>query len=471
MQKVARANVGDTARFARRFPPTRAGLKALFNWVDRHFRYKEDPPGSQWVQTPAWLNKHRVGDCKSFTAFISTTLTNMGVDHIIRYAAYRPGELRHVYPVAILHGKEIPLDVVWKKQEGGRFGQEKWPQRTKDFRMKGLAQLGSAISGQDYIGKMETELKDIQQAAAGIPDMVKSGWGDVTKMTRGQVDRMIFADRYRIQARQATGPAALKYRDAAKAMEAGSISGIGSITNDALSNEVRMVLRAAAGKTQPAFTPFTVSIPAMPQLGVDGFFDGLFDKAKKLVKNIGNAIGDLFKKFVNWMFKGAAKAIGPFFIFQFLRKNVIKSKQIRDRMTAQQRTYGFIQRVGKFDDNQLKGIMLNGILEKTGKSPAQMAKEAGVAKIGALSAIVGVVINAISWVIKVVNKVAGIFKRNQNEGGTIDQSTMSDPSLFEEEARLQREAGNDPAAFAQGGNNTLLLAAAAGIPLVLKFLI
>jgi hypothetical protein len=187
VQKVARTNVADTATFSRRFRPTRAGLKALFNWVDRHFRYKENPPGSQWVQTPAWLNKHRVGDCKSFTAFISTTLTNMGVDHIIRYAAYRPGDLRHVYPVAILNGEEIPMDVVWKKQEGGTFGKEKWPQRTKDFRMKGLAQLGTAISGQDYIGKMETELKDIQQAAAGIPNMIKSGWGDVTRMTKGQV--------------------------------------------------------------------------------------------------------------------------------------------------------------------------------------------------------------------------------------------------------------------------------------------
>jgi hypothetical protein len=253
-------------------------------------------------------------------------------------------------------------------------------------------------------------------------------------------------------------------------MKNGSVSGIGSITNDALSNEVRMVLRSSANKNQRAFTPFTVRIPAMPQLGVDGFFDGIFDKAKKLVKNIGDAIGDLFKKFVNWMFKGAAKAIGPFFIFQFLRKSVIKSKKIKDRMTAQERTYGFIQRVGKFEDRQLKGIMLNGILEKTGKSPAQMAKEAGVDKIGSLTAIVGVVIKAIGWVIKVVEKVASIFKKNTDEGGMIDQSTMSDPALFEEEARLQREAGNDPTAAA-GGNNTLLLAAAAGIPLALKFLI
>lgn len=470
VQKVVRTNVGDTAQFARRFPPTRAGLKALYNWVDKNFRYKEDPPGSQWVQTPAWLNKYRVGDCKSFTAFISTTLTNMGLDNIIRYAAYRPGELRHVYPVAILDGEEIPMDVVWKKQEGGSFGKEKWPQRTKDFRMKGLAQLGTSISGQDYIGKLETELKDIQQAAASIPDKVKSGWGDVTKMTKGQLDRMIFADRYTIQARQATGPQALKYRDAAKAMKQGSIAGIGSITNDALSNEVRMVLAASANKNQPAFTPFTVSIPAMPPIGVDGFFDGLFDKAKKIIKNVGDAVGDLFKKFVNWMFKGAAKAIGPFFIFQFLRKNVIKSKRIKDRMTEQEKTYGFIQRVGKFDDSQLKGIMLNGILENTKKSPAQMAQEAGAAGIAGLAALVPVIVKAIGWVINVVEKVASIFKKNTNEGGLIGEATMSDVTLFEEEARLQQEAGNKPDAAAQGGGfNPLILAA--GIPLALKFLI
>jgi hypothetical protein len=471
VQKVARSYVSDTAKFADRFPPTRAGLKALFNWVHKHFRYKEDPRGSQWVQTPAWLNKYKVGDCKSFSAFISTVLTNMGIDHIIRYAAYAPGDLRHVYVVALLDGEEIPMDVVWKIQEGGKFGAEKWPQRTKDFRMKGLAQLGNSISGQDYIGKMETQLSDIRRAAASIPDTVREGWGDVTKMTKGMLDRMIFEDRYKIQARQTVGAKSQKYRDAARAMRAGSIAGLGAITDDEIGREVASILRSTSRKTAAAFKPLKISIPAIPQPNeVNGFFDGIIDKAKKIVKNVKNAIGDLFKKFVNWMFKGAAKMIGPFFIFQFLRKNLIKSKRIKDRIKAQDQTYNFIQRVGKFDDNQLKGIMLNGILDKTGKSPKQMATEAGAAKIGGLAALVPVIVKAISWVLKVVEKVAGIFKKNKNEGGLISEATMSDPTLFEEEARLQAAAGNSPGAVGEGGNNSLLLAAgAAGI--VLKFLI
>lgn len=472
VQKVARSYVADTAKFAARFPPTRAGLKALFNWVHKHFRYKEDPRGSQWVQTPAWLNKYKVGDCKSFSAFISTVLTNMGIDHKIRYAAYAPGDFRHVYVVAILDGEEIPMDVVWKIQEGGKFGSEKWPQRTKDFRMKGLAQLGNSISGQDYIGKMETKLSDIHRAAASIPNTIGKGWGDVTKMSKGELDRMIFEDRFKIQARKTVGPRAQKFRDAARAMRAGSIAGLGAITDDEIGREVSAILRSTARKTEAAFSPLRIVIPALPQpTEVNGFFDGIIDKAKKIIKNVTNAIGDLFKKFVNWMFKGAAKMIGPFFIFQFLKKNLIKSKRIKDRIKEQDRSYGFIQRIGKFDDNQLKGVMLNGILEQTGKSPKQMAMEAGVAKIGGLAAIVPVIVKAIGWVVKVIEKVAGIFKKNKNEGGLVSEATMSDPTFFEEEARLQAAAGNTPGAVGEGGNTSLLLAASVGIPLAIKFLI
>lgn len=460
VQKVVRSHRADTAVFASRFPATREGLQSLFNWVDRNFTYREDPSKNQWVQTPAWLNKHKIGDCKSFTVFISTVLSNMGVDHIIRYTAYRAGELRHVYPVAILDGEEIPLDVVWKKQEGGSFGREKRYRRKKDYPVEGLYQLGNTYSGTDLIGKVETELADIEQAAAAIPDTVKDGWGDVTKMTKGELDRMIFEDRYKIQSRLTTGEKSAKFRDAARAMRSGSISGIGSmaIAGDPLSKEVQQVLQSANSKTARAFPPFEIAIPVAQGTEVSGFFKNLF-------KKVGNAFKNLFKKFTNWMFKGAAKGMAPFFIFKFFNRSKVKSPEIKARMIQQDKSYNFIQRIGRFDDRQLKGIMLNGILEKTGKSPRQMAEEADAPQIGSLAAIAGVVVKAIGWVIKIIEKIAGIFKKNRNEGGRIDQTTMSDVRLLEEEARLQRQANANPGGITDGGNTGLLVAA--GVPLLL----
>jgi hypothetical protein len=187
---------------------------------------------------------------------------------------------------------------------------------------------------------------------------------------------------------------------------------------------------------------------------------GFFGKIGDFFKKVGKAISNVFKKFVNWIFSGVGKKMGPFFIFQFLQRGKIKSPEIRSRIGAQQKSYEFIKRLGKFDDRQLKGLMLNGILERTGKSPRQIAAESGVPQIGGL---VAAVLGAIQFVVKVVEKVAGIFKRSPRDAGRIDETTMSDPALFEEERRLQRQGAG------QGTFNPLLLAAA-GIPFLLKAL-
>jgi len=125
VQEVIRTDVADTEEFASFFQPTRKSLKELFDFVDQTFTYSEDPKFNQWVQAPSFLFASKRGDCKSYTVFISSVLQNMGVDHLIRYTARYTSNFRHVYPVALLKGKEIPMDVVWKQQEGGRFGTEK----------------------------------------------------------------------------------------------------------------------------------------------------------------------------------------------------------------------------------------------------------------------------------------------------------------------------------------------------------
>ncbi|MEM9527565.1 MAG: hypothetical protein AAGA31_13205 [Bacteroidota bacterium] len=465
VQEVIRTHRKDTAEFARMFTRDKAGLRQLFDFVDDNFTYVEDTPGAQLVQTPAYLWREKQGDCKSFTVFISSVLQNLGVPHYIRYVGYGTHQYRHVYPVALLNGRETPLDVVCKKQENGRFGAEKSYTVKKDFRVEGLYKLGNSrpdiasIDEAAIIGQLQTTLDQVTRATAEIPDSVMDG-PDVTTMTAGELDRLIWSDRFDIYADQeAHGGRAGQYRDAAEALRNNDIAGIAGLKNDPLGRQVASILAATNQKTQPAFAPFRVEIPNPIPPHLRGFFSGI----GKFIKKVGRAIGDAFKKFTNWIFKGMGQKMGPFFIFTLLaKKNHFKSPQINQRTREQAKTYDFIRRLGKFDDKQLQGIMLNGVKKYTGKSPQQIAKEGGVDAVCAGSAVIGTVIKAISFVVQVVKKIVGIFKKRADTG-TIDETTMSDPTLFEEEARLR----NPPPGAASGGFTPLTLAALA-IPFILK---
>ncbi len=145
---------------------------------------------------------------------------------------------------------------------------------------------------------------------------------------------------------------------------------------------------------------------------------------------------------------------------------------MRRRIVEQQKTFNWITKVGRLDHNQLKGTVLNGIKDKTGLSPKEIFDQGGTPEIagaGFLAGLVGFVIKAISWVVKTVEKVVGLFKKNKGEAGEIGEKNMSDPTLLEEEARLQKEAGGGLKDLnTSGGGFGFAALAALAIPLVIK---
>lgn len=446
LQEVLESDHDDTEAFAKLFPSTIGGLRMLFDFVDANFQYIEDPDFNQWVQTPSFLWYTKRGDCKSFTVFISSILRNMGLPHKIRYVSYGGSKYTHVYPVAILKGREIPIDVVWKKQEGGTFGREKHYTIKKDYPVEGLYKLGTTDSTDihEYIGNVEDAIQQMELALSEVSDsIISEGPGDITTFTKGELDRFIMQDRYNILADQESNPtAADRYRSAAIAMERGTIEKIGSIGNDAFGQQVRSILRSANSSNQLAFQPFKLELssPVPPQMS------GFFQNVGKWFKKVGDTFAKLFKKFVNWIFKGVGKAMGPYFIYLFANKNRIKSPEIRRRIAEQQKTFNWIAKVGRLDKQQLEGTVLNGIKEKTGYTPQEIFKQGGTPEIagpGFLAGMVGFVIKAITWVVKTVEKIIGLFKKKKGEAGEIGEKSMSDPTLLEEEARLQAEAGGN----------------------------
>lgn len=471
VQEVLYTDVDDTADLAKTYPHTRQGLHKLYRDLYNRISYVEDPSLHQWVQTPSYLwHYRRIGDCKSLTVFISSILQNMGIPHYIRYVSYdfrrwvRKRNYTHVYPVAVLNGQELPLDVVYEKQEGGQFGTEKPYALKKDIKVKpGLYKLGSVEAQQQYADQVAATVAEMERALADVPDsIVQADGGDIMTMSEGQLERNIWKDRYMAYAKHEPSLSKrLQYQDAAKAMQRGTIAGIGSLQGDAFGRQVEDILRKTARKKAPAYDPVKVRllVPTAPEMG------SIFKKVGNFFKKVGQKIGDLFKKFVNWIWKGPAKAMGPFYLFLFANKNKVKSPEIKRRIAAQEKSFRFIAKAGKFSEDKLKGVMLNSIKDKTGKDPREIFGLAGSSRIAGVPAVLAAigkfVINAIGWVIRVIEKVVSLFKKNKTEAGRIDQSTSSDVLLLEEEARLQAAAQTPTgtATDGEGGGGGALMAA------------
>ncbi len=462
---VYRSDRNDVEHFARYFPPTRAGLKALFDFMDSSFRYKEDPAHNQWVQTPSYLWSTKQGDCKSYTVFGAAMLYHMGVDHIIRYVSYGSMDVRHVYPVAVLDGQEIPLDVVYKQQEGGQFGTEKPYSYKKDFTMKGLYKLGNTTNSIEAAKRqLILQEQSVQRATADIPEsVVNEGPGDVTNMTSGELDRWLFADRYRIYAHQSNNPEERRQYDiAARLLEKGDIARKEDQIAPVLAAQVNQLSQKMALDTKPAFSQknFDVIIPNPLQADVTGFFQDIGD----FFKRIGKAIADGWKKLVNWIFKGVGKSMSPYFLYLYVDPNKVSSEEIKRRRNEQIKTFKWIAKTGKLEETKLLGVIVNGIKEKVGNTPKEIinfAAERDISVSGTLGSVIpaqgpgpgnpgftpeekkGIlgkilewVIKAIAWVIKAIKKIIDLFKKKDKEGdlGNPGKDNMSDPVLLQQEA-------------------------------------
>lgn len=154
-------------KFAKQFDNDLKGLEKLWRFVRFKIKYKKDPFGKQDIKTAAALWKDKVGDCKSKTLFITQILRCLKIPYKIRFTSYsKDTDIQHVYPIAILNGKEIILDSVYQS-----FNKEKQPVKIKDFTMTQISQI-SGINGplsklpissdKETATKIRAEIKQIQ---------------------------------------------------------------------------------------------------------------------------------------------------------------------------------------------------------------------------------------------------------------------------------------------------------------------
>lgn len=91
----------------------------VWEFLRNNFLYKAEPSSDQNVKTIARIYYDRAtgNDCKHFTTFISTILICLGIPVKLRLVSFEEYNKTptHIYPVAIINGKDLPVDAVINK--------------------------------------------------------------------------------------------------------------------------------------------------------------------------------------------------------------------------------------------------------------------------------------------------------------------------------------------------------------------
>ncbi len=453
--------------FAKAFSPDMHGLRKLFDFVDQTFDYNEDRAfdgdgdelAVQAVQSPAAMwHVTRNGDCKSFTVLIACALHHMGLPVILRLVGYVSKTDYHIYPVAVLNGKEVPLDVVFKKQQNGAFGTEKIPmKKVQDIlEAAGLYKVGTTMQQPVTSNDLMAAVNQINATFSDISDsVIDDDGGDVTEMTQGQFDVWLF--------NRGLKAADMRFQDLSETDQA-------------------KVNRHKAINTKPAFSPVRLALPPV-QDEVSGLKDVL-DKVKEAVQKA-------LKKLANAFHKEDAHKVGPFFLYQFLTPaQLAKAKpEVRRRHAAQAKILDTMVKKGKLGSReQILASMKTGFIKKHKVTPEEVlaAVTTGQAKVG----VVGVAVTAaVSWIgshkeetregLKALGNLLGklfkIFKKKDKDDEAAEaaaaEANASDISMLEgalnatsdESGSDSTDAGDDDSSDTEGKDNTMLYVGGAAL--------
>jgi|GEM_PF-6602564 len=433
----------DTEEFAKAIPPSKEGMRMLFDFIVEHIKYKQDPKGSQWVRSPArtWDDRLQGSDCKSWTLLTTSVLQNLGLSYIIRFTAYKLplfGTLpkpTHVYPIAILPtGEQVIIDPVWHVQEGGLFNTEKPYKHKVDYKMKkGLAFL----SGTE---EQENIIEAIEMIDRSIPDSYLED--DVTQKTEGELQRFLMAQRFSIAAQQVEN---YSFRQnllfAAGVVRAGSTAKVASISGG-LQRPVLRFLEQTARMNRQAIVPPKLLLYSDQELA--GFFKNIgkgiknaFKQVGKGVKDAVNSVGKFFKqawaKLMNWIFKSGLVNSGPYFLFSFIKKEQLHKLggEVNRRVQAQGKTLGWLRKLGLKSSN-IEAAIKNGIIKSMGAAPEKILNDKARAQIageGIHGALVAAIFKAIGWLIQTIKKIVALFKKG-NDKPVVSEENASDLDML-----------------------------------------
>lgn len=138
MQSIVRKTLAHTLRIANALKGATRGETArnIWNFLYSHVQYTKDNPLREQLRTPlrTWKDRKAGVDCDCYSIFISSVLTNLGIPHAMRIAAYS-NDFQHVYVIVPKTGTDFTsyytIDPVVDA-----FDKEASFTKKKDFTMK-----------------------------------------------------------------------------------------------------------------------------------------------------------------------------------------------------------------------------------------------------------------------------------------------------------------------------------------------
>ncbi len=114
-------------------PSKQYGLEALalYQWVRDNIRYRKDPLGREWLQSPARTVLERSGDCDDIATLLAALLQSLGHETRFHTVGRTRATQQHVAVEAFINGNWLTLDPVLEpaasstapRTDLGKFGQ------------------------------------------------------------------------------------------------------------------------------------------------------------------------------------------------------------------------------------------------------------------------------------------------------------------------------------------------------------
>lgn len=98
-------------------PTVYATCRNIWHFVYNNVAYKKDDEGFEQIRSPArsWRDRQQGVDCDCYSTFISSILSNLGIQHKLRITKYRKDYFQHIYPIVPTTNGHITLDCVADK--------------------------------------------------------------------------------------------------------------------------------------------------------------------------------------------------------------------------------------------------------------------------------------------------------------------------------------------------------------------
>jgi hypothetical protein len=408
--------------------------KTIFDYIVSHVAYKQDPPGVQWVKTPARLVHDKFGDCKSMAIFAASCLRCLDIDHCFRFVGFTHSkDVTHVY-VAVPDGNggEITIDPVTGYDGNRKLFNDEVTYTTK-IDMKGTTNI-YRLSG---IGQVE---RTASQAVDSDRYKVWIGDENEANITRGKhyLYGLMDFNMEMLNISTTTKDRAFYLNEldiVASLLHAyNHVDG----NTDAFKQMAFIVCcMVAEGRFSATTTDVDARYANLSNLFViieEHYHNGYAYKAydqKRFADITVNVINDnvvlpTIGAMSEYEFVAKVKESGIYFIYMYISDAEINAMPVivRDKLLKQKATFAWMRDVNKYQNQATMLLSIrSGIIARTGLTPEKFIKALKEGRVTIAEPEVGIIpVVAILAVISIITALVKLFQVIFGGGGAAKPS-------------------------------------------------